>query len=309
MSFKDELVGKMHNVGVAFQREKPTLMLTLGTGLIIGGVGVLIYKAADIAETNKKVADTKQEIKDTDADPAGWSEMDETKFHYIVRNFTVISGDYMKNCGFGAACVAVGLGFAWKSHADMKQTLSSLALTAALNANKLTEYRKNVIADQGPEKDYEYYTGQGLKKKVTVDEDGTVTETTEPVNVPDATYIPHSFIFDESNQNWTKSPQANLKFVTQCITTINLKLHFQNEMFENEMRDVFDAPRTQVGQTAGAFSVGLDGYEKRVRMNPQAMQGLINGTDPSALIILEYEDGTPLDDDILNDERNTVQLY
>lgn len=309
MSFKDEIVGKLHNVGVIFQREKPTLMLTIASGLIVGGVGVLIYKAADIAETNKKVADTKQEIKDVDEDPVGWSEMGETKFHYIVKNFTVISEDYLKHCGFGAACVGIGLGLAWKSHADMKQTISSLALTAALNANKLTEYRKRVVADQGVEKDYEYYTGQGLKKKVTVDENGTVTETTESVNVPDATYIPHSFLFDESNPNWTPSPQANLNFLTQQLTTINLRLHFQEEMFENEMRDIFGADRTQVAQTAGAFGHDVNGEEQKIRMNPQAMQGLLNGTDPSALIILEYENGTPLDDDILNDERNNIRLY
>lgn len=299
----------LHTTGRVLQHEKPGIELAVASGLIVGGAITLVVMASDIAETNKKVADTKEEIKEVDEDPVGWSEMDETKMHYIFRNAKVISGDYMKACGPAFLAIGGGVALAWHTHATMEDRVKTLAAALIAGTAKFTDYRKNVIADQGAEKDQEYYTGQTVKKTTVVDEDGNVHEKVETVKSPGETWVPNSFMFDETNDNFTRSPRANYNYLMQQLISINLRLWHEGEMTENDMRDICGAERTQTGQCAGAFSIDKDGNKHEIRYNPSGMQDLINGTSPYAKVILEYDDGTPLEPDIFADERNTIRLF
>ena len=67
-------------------------------------------------------------------------------------------------------------------------------------------------------------------------------------------------------------------------------------MTENEIRDFFGAPRTKAGQAAGVRYQNLDGTLNQIRvrkLNPDS--------DKNYLLIIEYSDGKPISDNILDD--------
>lgn len=297
MGIKDKIAMTLRKV----QPSIPTVEFVLAGSLIAAGTAVLIVYADEIAEVNRKVRVAKEEIKEVDKDKSGWKEMGETKTHYILRTTKDCAVDYVKAAGVGVACIAGGVTLGCISHATLTAQLEATAASLAATTYSFNNYRNRVVADQGVEKDFEYYTGVGVKKTVEVQQDGTVKEVITPINAPtDATYIPNSFIFDEHNPNWTKSPEENLNFIFNSLRSINVIL--ENSPFEicslNKMRECFDEEPTVAGVCSGAIRTWEDGSSHRVRLNPILLQRLVDGTDPSAVIQFEYDDGTPLETDI-----------
>lgn len=290
--------------GVKFAKKNaPIIEAIIGTACIVGGATALILSAEEIAEVNRKVKEASEEIKTVDNDEAGWSEMDETRTHYIFRTVKECTVGYAKSAGVGLGITGLGLIFNGMSTVEFTKQVEAATMVATGIYTSFNQYRQRVINDQGVEKDFEYYTGHGVTKTVEVQFDGTTVTTVKPINVDAGThYVPFSFSFTEStNANHTFSADANLNFLYGALASVNRILAQRGFIEFNKMCQLFGARESVMGACSGARSDWPDGtIEHRVRINPIGIQDMIDGISTDGLIILEYDDGTPLDINIFD---------
>lgn len=214
---------------------------------------------------------------------------------------------YVKTVGPGVGLIVAGEVLQGISHATLTQKLTTVSASLATVGAAFDRYRQNVVADQGAEKDYEYMVGP-VSKTVEVKQDGTVVETTTPVHAagdPKFNYIPHSFMFDESCEEWTDNPTVNREFLERRLVFINQALDAKEYLTENEMRAFFNLPPTIAGQAAGAKRHEKDGSLNTISIGIEAMteaaQRFRDGIEPSFLAIFQYADGRPIENNILDD--------
>lgn len=286
------------------KKNAPVIEAILGTAFVVGGATALILSAEEIAEVNRKVKEASNEIKEVDKDEAGWSEMDETRSHYIFRTVKECSVGYAKSAGIGLGITGIGLIFTGMSTVEFTRQVEAATVMAAGWYTTLQQYRQRVVEDQGVEKDFEYFTGYGTKRTVQLKKDGTTVTTVSPIKVDESVCnIPFSFSFTErSNPNWTASPDANLNLIYGCVAAINRRLDKRGFVEFNRMCEIFEARESVLGVSGGARRDWPDGtVNHKIRVNPMGIQDMLDGVSPDGLIILEYDDGTPLDFDIFSD--------
>lgn len=291
--------------------DKPLIKLILGNACIAAGTYELIRSSDDIHKVNQYVRDRKEEMDLVDHDSEGWGAMDETRSYYILTTVSHSAKEYVKAAGLGVGFIFAGTVLGDTSYADLSKEVTSLSASLAITSTAFNQYRERVIRDHGEEKDFEYYTGAVNREIVDVDKDGNVTTKHETIKINNGTVIPHSFMFDESNDEYIPGNiEHSLNILSTGIDNVNLILHTNKwgMMTENEMRKCFGAEPVIQGQSAGAFARDKDGYEQSIRLNPKAMERLLNGEDSAALCILEYSDGRPLENDIFKDYRNSWRL-
>lgn len=267
-----------------------------GVAAVIAGTVVLIHDAEKIADAKSEVQGKLDYIHDIDESEEGWAEEETTRGKAMADVAKTAVVEYTKATWKGVGLIAAGEVLQGISHATVTQKLTSVSASLAAVSTSFANYRKNVVEDQGIEKDNEYLVGPTMKS-VELKKDGTVIETTTPIHTDAINrYIPHSFFFDESNVNWQDSDQANNDFINRVQTFLNQKLSVVRFMTENEIRDFFGAPRTKAGQAAGARYQNPDGTLNQIRvrkLNPDS--------DKNYLLIIEYSDGKPISDNILDD--------
>ena len=294
-----------------FMKNKATIELVSGAGLVVAGTFVLIHDANKIAEVNNELEADKEYIKTIDevvknpAENTSWAEeTGKTKCNYIIGRGVHHSLAYAKVCGKGLLCVGTGLGLIGMSHADLTKQIQTISAAAAAEAMSFANYRKNVIKDAGAEKDYEYLTG-GTTKTVTVSEDGTVTEVTTRVPKPlEGSCAPHSFWLSDTGL-YTGNNLRDWANVERALNIVNQHLQYKGYMFGNEMFDVFQANHTVADQCAGAWAQNKDGSLNYIdiQVAPGVRDAFKQGLESDILITLSYVGGKPLEDNLLNDDR------
>jgi hypothetical protein len=264
------------------------------------GAKMVINNAEAIAEVNKQVKKDRETYKEINEEgKEGWEEYGESKIHYILGTGLNHTIGYAKTAGPGLAVMAIGYGLAGYALKTTTDDLVAVSAQAAATAQLFAAYRKRVVEDQGAEKDREYLTGQKIVSTYT-DENGQIT-TVEDHYSDDSVYIPHSFFFDETHDQWTKSNMVNRDTADTWLRVINHELSIKQFLTENDMRDICHAPRTKVGNTAGARYQNPDGTTNAVVFNESMLSRFLNGDDPSGLFIFEYADGRPIEDNIMLD--------
>lgn len=306
---------KLGNQALFFvKKNRATIELVAGASLVTIGTGLLIHDANDIALVNNEVAYDKNFIKEIDkaiadgkktGDKTSWvEETGKTKVSYVTHSIVHNGLGYAKTAGRGVACVGAGLGLISLSHVDMTKQLQTMSAVAAANALQFAEYRKNVVADAGEEKDYQYLTG-GVTKTVEVKEDGTVVETTTPINSEQKCYL-NTFFIDASS-NYIGVPVHDLKWLQDSLTCVNNALHARGVLTGNEIRKCFGMGPTVAGQASGAFAQNKDGSLNYISIglesNDSATQRFLNGDEKNFLVRLKYSDGRPLETNIFADTR------
>lgn len=238
-----------------------TIMLVGGMASVGVGTGLLIKNADKIAEVKERAREDKEELKEVDADEAGWSEMDETRKHFILRTTKEHAIGYIKAAGPGVAFIAAGEVLQGLSHATLARRYQAVNTALAGTAAAFSNYRERVRKDQGPEKDYEYLTG-GSVVTVEMEKDGTVTTKEVPVHkIGDAqkVYIPHSFWIKDKKDffdHYSDNGNINLAIddIRRSISWSNEKLQADGYIFENQIREYCQLPKTMAGQSAGVFA-------------------------------------------------------
>lgn len=292
-----QIAGKIiGNAAHFWAKNNDKIEFVAGVALVAVGTGVLIHDAEKISDAKAEVQSKINYIHDIDESEEGWAEEETTRGKAVADVAKTAVVEYTKATWKGVGLIAAGEVLQGVSHATVTQKLTSVSASLAAVSTSFANYRKNVVEDQGEEKDYEYLVGPTMKS-VELKKDGTVVETTTPIHT-DTTkcYIPHSFFFDESNINWQDSDEANREFLRRVETFVNQKLSVRQFMTENEIRDMIGAPRTKAGQAAGVRYQNMDGTLNQIRLkkvNPES--------DKNYLIVIEYSDGKSISDNILDD--------
>lgn len=292
-----QIAGKfIGNAAHFWAKNNDKIEFVAGVALVAVGTGVLIHDAEKISDAKAEVQSKINYIHDIDESEEGWAEEETTRGKAVADVAKTAVVEYTKAAWKGVGLIAAGEVLQGVSHATVTQKLTSVSASLAAVSTSFANYRKNVVEDQGEEKDYEYLVGPTMKS-VELKKDGTVVETTTPIHT-DTTkcYIPHSFFFDESNINWQDSDEANREFLRRVETFVNQKLSVRQFMTENEIRDMIGAPRTKAGQAAGVRYQNMDGTLNQIRLkkvNPES--------DKNYLIAIEYSDGKSISDNILDD--------
>ncbi len=291
--------------GLLLKKHASTIEFVAGTVAVVAGVVMFVKSANDIADVNNEVEAQKRFIEETDNDEDSWPGLEMTKGYYIRNCIKDDAVAYTKAMWKAAGLMAIGITMFGLSHATITNQLKAVSASLAATSASYAQYRKRVIEDLGEEKDYEYLTG-GCMKTVEVKKDGTIIETTIPVHEnADSIYIPHSYIFDEHNINWTKDPKRNMYFLERGLTAANRTLEQDGFIFENDIWKLIGgdaSDMTMAGQCAGFHYKNVDGSTNKIsfgieRNNPAAV-AFRNEEEPSYMIVLQYSDGRPADDDL-----------
>lgn len=270
----------------------------VGMSLVVVGTGVIVSKARKATEIANQLEDMNNDIHKKDAT----EEWVDKKERSVAVRGTLKYGavNYVKTYWLGFTCVAGGLTLIGLSDITMSKEITAAWGLASTYAATLNKVKENVIADQGEEKWQEYLLGPQYSK-VDVLPDGTVVQTTSPIDNPNAScgFPPHCFFFDEANPNWEKDPLANRKFLEDHERWLNQRLDVEEFLFENDIRRDIDEPLVKCGWTSGIRKWRIDPVTgDRVRnyisfgldAKSPAAQAFRDGVEPSILIQLNMED-------------------
>lgn len=280
-------------LGAIVYRNRADIATVAGMISVVAGTCVVISKATQAAEIAEELSikSNYMHALSESKDPE-----DRQELHRVRREFlgTAVK-EYTKTYALGVGIEALGLGLvAWGSHEKSNQiaTVSTMLASASATLNSVKE---RVIADQGEEKWQEYLLGPQFTT-VDVMPDGTVIQTTEPVEDPSAAngFPPHCFFFDESNPNWEKDARMNRDFLEDHQRWLNRRLQEEGFLWENDIRRDIGAELVKCGWTSGIFAKNADGSINYISFgldakNPAA-QAFRDGVEPSVLIQLNVED-------------------
>lgn len=143
------------------------------------------------------------------------------------------------------ACLLGSYGILQRRNAAM--VVAYEAIERAYNA-----YRKRVVEEFGEEKDRDFRFGvvDGQTHTITA-EDGTRHRVTDASIEKSKTGSAYAKFFDESNINWTKSPDANLHFVTCQERYANELLQARGHVLLNDVYESLGFDRTPAGAVVG----------------------------------------------------------
>lgn len=236
---------KLHRGKLTVQKYSPEILLIAGLGSGLATLYFAIKAARNIDELNEDVQDSLEvveEMKETLTPVQYREELGKTYIHAGLR-YTKLLGPAL---GAGVLTVSCILG----SHNIMHRR--QVGLIAAYNAaaSAYRAYRKNVIAELGPEADKQYQIGAYTDSEQVTEEDGTVT--TEKVTRirpnPESMY---ARFFDESCNGWRPDPDVNLLFLKAQQQLANDMLHWDGHIFLNDVYKLLGMSETPEGQLVG----------------------------------------------------------
>ena len=264
-----------------------------GMSLVVIGTGVVISKARKATELANELEDMNRDIRRKDATDE-WTDKKERSVA-VRGTLKHAAVGYTKTYWFGLTCVAGGLTLIGISDITMSKEITTAWGVASAYAMTLNKVKDNVISDQGEEKWQEYLLGPQYSK-VDVLPDGTVVQTTKPLENPNASvgFPPHCLFFDESNPNWEKDPYINRDFLENHLRWLNERLWIEGFLFENDIRRDIGAPLVKSGWTSGIFAQDKVGNRNYLSFGldakNEAAQRFRDGIEPSFFIQLNVED-------------------
>lgn len=179
----------------------------------------------------------------------GYSDQDYKRDMAIVwvQNAVAITKLYGPTILAGTATVACVLG----SHKILRGRVVALSAAYKILDDQFNKYRDRVREAYSEEDDDAFMHGIVKKEtKKVKDADGKEKEVTK-TTVDTEKISQYARFFDESNVNWSKTPEYNLLFLRNQQNAANDKLHAQGHLFLNEVYDLLGIPRSQAGTITG----------------------------------------------------------
>ena len=254
-SIMTTLTRSLSRSGLKLKKHSPEILLVAG---IVGAVTSAVMackatlKANDIVEESKTQIDTIHEVSENPEMAEKYSEEDKKKDLAIVYTQTAVK--FIKLYGPSVLLGVASLGCMVGSNQILNKRNVALAAAYATVDKGFKEYRGRVIERFGKELDKElrYNIKAQEFEKVTVDDNGNETVTTETVDVADPNhYSPYAIIFDDGNTGWDKDPELTKFFLIQQQNYANDLLKSRGHLFLNEVYDMLGAKRTKAGAQVG----------------------------------------------------------
>ena len=254
-SIMTTLTRSLSRSGLKLKKHSPEILLVAG---IVGAVTSAVMackatlKANDIVEESRTQIDTIHEVSENPEMAEKYSEEDKKKDLAIVYTQTAVK--FIKLYGPSVLLGVASLGCMVGSNRILNERNVALAAAYATVDKGFKEYRGRVIERFGKELDKElrYNIKAQEFKKITVDDNGNETVTTEIVDVADPNhYSPYAIIFDDGNTGWDKDPELTKFFLIQQQNYANDLLKSRKHLFLNEVYDMLGAKRTKAGAQVG----------------------------------------------------------
>ena len=254
-SIMTTLTRSLSRSGLKLKKHSPEILLVAG---IVGAVTSAVMackatlKANDIVEESRTQIDTIHEVSENPEMAEKYSEEDKKKDLAIVYTQTAVK--FIKLYGPSVLLGVASLGCMVGSNQILNKRNVALAAAYATVDKGFKEYRGRVIERFGKELDKElrYNIKAQEFEKVTVDDNGNETVTTETVDVADPNhYSPYAIIFDDGNTGWDKDPELTKFFLIQQQNYANDLLKSRGHLFLNEVYDMLGFKRTKAGQVVG----------------------------------------------------------
>ena len=254
-SIMTTLTRSLSRSGLKLKKHSPEILLVAG---IVGAVTSAVMackatlKANDIVEESKTQIDTIHEVSENPEMAEKYSEEDKKKDLAIVYTQTAVK--FIKLYGPSVLLGVASLGCMVGSNRILNKRNVALAAAYATVDKGFKEYRGRVIERFGKELDKElrYNIKAQEFEKVTVDDNGNETVTTETVDVADPNhYSPYAIVFDDGNTGWDKDPELTKFFLIQQQNYANDLLKSRGHLFLNEVYDMLGAKRTKAGAQVG----------------------------------------------------------
>ena len=254
-SIMTTLTRSLSRSGLKLRKHSPEILLVAG---IVGAVTSAVMackatlKANDIVEESRTQIDTIHEVSENPEMAEKYSEEDKKKDLAIVYTQTAVK--FIKLYGPSVLLGVASLGCMVGSNRILNKRNVALAAAYATVDKGFKEYRGRVIERFGKEFDKElrYNIKAQEFEKVTVDDNGNETVTTETVDVADPNhYSPYAIIFDDGNTGWDKDPELTKFFLIQQQNYANDLLKSRGHLFLNEVYDMLGAKRTKAGAQVG----------------------------------------------------------
>lgn len=254
-SIMTTLTRSLSRSGLKLKKHSPEILLVAG---IVGAVTSAVMackatlKANDIVEESRTQIDTIHEVSENPEMAEKYSEEDKKKDLAIVYTQTAVK--FIKLYGPSVLLGVASLGCMVGSNRILNKRNVALAAAYATVDKGFKEYRGRVIERFGKELDKElrYNIKAQEFEKVTVDDNGNETVTTETVDVADPNhYSPYAIIFDDGNTGWDKDPELTKFFLIQQQNYANDLLKSRGHLFLNEVYDMLGAKRTKAGAQVG----------------------------------------------------------
>lgn len=254
-SIMTTLTRSLSRSGLKLKKHSPEILLVAG---IVGAVTSAVMackatlKANDIVEESRTQIDTIHEVSENPEMAEKYSEEDKKKDLAIVYTQTAVK--FIKLYGPSVLLGVASLGCMVGSNRILNKRNVALAAAYATVDKGFKDYRGRVIERFGKELDKElrYNIKAQEFEKVTVDNNGNETVTTETVEVADPNhYSPYAIIFDDGNTGWDKDPELTKFFLIQQQNYANDLLKSRGHLFLNEVYDMLGAKRTKAGAQVG----------------------------------------------------------
>lgn len=290
--------GSLRTLGAIAYKNRAWIATGVGMVCVVGGTVSIISKAREAVEVSEDLEIQNTIIRRKDAKDE-WESKQERSAARKVMVKTAVKG-YTRAYWLGILLQLIGLGLITWSDIEQCKDLSAMSALASGYAATLATIKERVIADQGEEKWQEYLLGPQCTT-VDVLSDGSVVQTTEPVDNPNrqANLPPHCYIFDEANPNWEKDPLMNRDFLEDHERWLDQKLDAVEFLFTNDILRDLNMPIVKSGWTSGIMKWRIDPETgDRVRnhvklgldaKNPRA-QAFRDGVEPSIVLQLNVED-------------------
>lgn len=291
MSFK----GVIYKTKLSLKENSPVIFLALGA---VGFVTTVIMackattKLEGIVDShNEKISEVKKAEEDgvieTDDGEVEYSLEDAKKDKFIVSCKTgkELLKIYAPSIIFGVASLSCFL----TSYKILSVRYATMCSIAAALSDTLNNYRKRVREELGDEADRRFYTGVKSETSIIETDDGKGKVKKEEITVDsyDPNGIPiYAKFFDESNDQWSKSPTVNLSFLKGMELRANDLFKERGVLLLNDVYSMLGIPVTEIGSRVGWFEGHGDQFVDFGMFNgsDERKRAFINGYEPSILL-------------------------
>lgn len=237
------------------QKHSPEALLVVG---IIGVVGTAVLasratlKIDSVLDVAKNKIDRCDQAREAGVTENGlpYSEEDYRKDKSIiwVQNALALAKLYSPAIIVGGVTIGCFIG----SHKMMSGRVLALGAAYKVLEDQFEKYRNRVVDEYGDETDHDF--AHGVVSRTVEQEqnsEGKITRTRTIQEVDGLKCSQYAKYFDESNINWSSSPEYNLNFLRAAQRQANDTLNARGHIFLNEVYDILGLPRTQAGTITG----------------------------------------------------------
>lgn len=250
------ILGKVLNNRTTLVIRKFAPEIMLGAGIAAGVASVIVactstLKMSDILDEHKETMYSIKSQEEISTSSEAKHEIVKAKTELMLDTAVKTVKTYSPVICLGAVSITCILG----SHGIMRKRNAAIAAAYSVVSSKFKEYRKNVVAELGEKKDYQFLNG--LKSEVIsveeVDENGKKHKVKKEVFVddPERGRSIYAKVFDDASDCWVNNAEMNLMFLRAQQTYFNDVLHTRGHVFLNEVYDALNIPRTSAGAIVG----------------------------------------------------------